>query len=127
MEDARIWEFEERLWHGGQDVYEAQVDEACLMALPAAPWLYESRQAIDAVSHKPRWKNVTFTEQRVSRPQEGLIVIAYRVRAERPEESQADTAYEALCTSVLRRLSHEEWRVVQHQQTPIGAAVGKAD
>ena len=124
MEDARIWEFEERLWHGGREVYEGQVDEACLMALPTDPWLLEGRGAIDAVSDTPRWKTVEFSERKVSRPQEGLIVIAYRVRAARAAEG-GDGAYEALCTSTLRRIAHEEWRVVQHQQTPVGAAVSR--
>jgi hypothetical protein len=38
--------------------------------------------------------------------------------ADRYRELVDDETYEAHCTSTYRRLSHEEWRVVQHQQTP---------
>jgi trehalose-6-phosphate synthase len=70
------------------------------------------------VADTPRWESAEFRDTRVSRPQEGLIVIAYRVAARRGEQS-----YHALCTSTLRRLAHEEWDVVQHQQTPLGVIV----
>ena len=62
----------------------------------------------------PRWEQVSLTERQVARPQEGLIVIGYHVAAHRGDEH-----YEAHCTSVIRRLEHEVWRVVQHQQTPV--------
>jgi ketosteroid isomerase-like protein len=50
----------------------------------------------------------------VRRPEEGLIVLAYKAEAKK----EGGEAYTAHCTSVLRRLAHDEWRVVQHQQTP---------
>ena len=118
MEDERIWTFEEELWLGGGDVYRERVSDDCLMALPAEPYLFGGKEATDAVEHTPRWDKVDFTETRVSRPQEGLIVIAYQVEAHNP-----DKTYRALCTSTLRRLSHEKWDVVQHQQTPLGVIV----
>ena len=40
-------------------------------------------------------------------------MIAYHAKATREAET-----YEAHCTSTYRRLEHEVWRVVQHQQTP---------
>jgi hypothetical protein len=119
MDDARIWEFEEELWRGGADVYREKVDPKCLMALPAEPFIYDGEAAIAAVEHTPRWEQVSFSEQRVARPQEGLIVIAYQVEAAR-----GDKSYRAACSSTLRRLSHEHWTVVQHQQTPLGIVVG---
>lgn len=113
MEDARVWSFEESLWTGGAERYREAVDGECLMVLPSEPYVFTGEQAIEAVSDTPRWSQVTLTERQVSRPQEGLIVIAYYASAEREGER-----YEAHCTSVYRRLAHEEWRVVQHQQTP---------
>lgn len=41
-------------------------------------------------------------------------MVAYNVRAER----EGVSPYEAHCTSTYRRLAHDEWRVIQHQQTP---------
>lgn len=122
MEDERIWKYEKQLWTGGDEVYEQRVSSDCLMALPAEPYLFAGEDATRAVQDTPKWEEVEFAETRVSRPQEGLIVIAYRVKASRGEKS-----YHALCTSTLRRLAHEEWDVVQHQQTPLGVIVSEPD
>ena len=65
----------------------------------------------------PTWDRAELSDRHASRPQEGLIVVAYRVRAEK----DGHAGYEAWCSSVHRRLQHELWPVVQHQQTPVGA------
>ena len=84
------------------------------MVLPTPPYVLAGEQAVEAVSKTPRWTKVELSERQVHRPQEGLIVIAYHAHAERDGVSP----YDAHCTSTYRRLAHEEWRVVQHQQTP---------
>ena len=114
MEDSRVWEFEESLWTADADHYRESIDDACLMVLPTPPFVQTGEQAIQAVIDTPRWSQVTLSEQQVSRPQEGLIVVAYKAEASK----EGGEAYTAWCTSTYRRLSHEEWRVVQHQQTP---------
>lgn len=114
MDDERIWGSEEGLWTGSAERYRASVDDQCLMVLPAPPFVMSGRQAIEAVANTPRWSKVELSERQVARPQEGLIVIAYKAKAER----EGSAPYEAHCTSTYRRLAHEEWRVVQHQQTP---------
>ena len=111
MEDARIWEMEEKLWHGGAEVYEALVDNEAVMALPAAPFIFSRERAIEAVKHSPRWDEVRFSDQQVSRPEEGLIVIGYQVEAKRGGET-----YRCYASSTLRRRGHEDWAVVQHSQ-----------
>lgn len=112
MEDARIWEFEESLWVGDAEHYRELVDDECVMVLPEEPFVLTGEEAIAAVQDTPRWEEVSFSHQQVMRPQEGLIVIGYKAEARRGEE-----AYAAYCTTTIRRLAHEEWRVVQHQQT----------
>lgn len=112
MDDERIWSFEQSLWTQGLDNYREKVDEQVLMVLPRAPFIFSGAEAIEAVAATPVWEGAELTDRRVSRPQEGVIVIAYHVRAHKGEEG-----YEAYCTSVLRRIEHEVWRVVQHQQT----------
>ena len=114
MDDARVWHFEESLWTGDAEHYHELIDDECLMVVPAPPFVLRGQEAAEAVSKTPRWNKVAFSEQRVSRPQEGLIVIAYRAEAHRDGEE----AYVAHCTSTIRRLEHEVWRVIQHQQTP---------
>ncbi len=118
MDDDRIWSFEESLWTADADHYRESIDPACLMVLPAPPYVMSGEQSIQAVIETPRWSRAELTERKVSRPQEGLIVIAYKARAER----EGTAPYEAFCTSTYRRLSHEEWQVVQHQQTIVPTA-----
>ena len=113
MDDDRVWSFEKSLWTGGADHYRELVDDECLMVLPQPPFVLSGSQAIEAVADTPRWSDLELSEQRISRPQEGLIVIAYHAKVSRDDET-----YEAHCTSTYRRLEHDKWRVVQHQQTP---------
>ena len=113
MDDTRIWTFEESLWTKGRENYQAKIDDECIMVLPQPPFVYTAQAAIDAVSDTPRWETVELSEQQVMRPQEGLIVIAYRAKA-----SKGDETYEAHCTTTMHRLAHDDWKVVQHQQTP---------
>jgi hypothetical protein len=123
VDDDRVWSFEKSLWTCDAEHYRELVDEECLMVLPQPPFVLGGTQAIDAVSSTPRWADIDISDQRISRPQEGLIVIAYHAKASR----DGDT-YEAHCTSTYRRLEHEVWRVVQHQQTPpLVTAAAKVD
>ncbi len=114
MDDQRLWDFETSLWTEGPDNYREKVDTEVVMVLPHPPFVLRGDAAIGAVAETPVWDSAELTERQVSRPQEGLIVIGYRVHAQ-----SADEAYEAHCTSTIRRLEHEVWRVVQHQQTPV--------
>jgi len=112
MDDARIWEFEESLWKADAEQYRACIDEAYVLVVPMEPYIMDGKGAAELLAKTPRWDAVEFTQTHVSRPQEGLIVIGYHAHATRGDE-----AYDAWCSSTYRRLAHEEWRVVQHQQT----------
>ncbi len=112
MEDARLWSTEESLWKGGRDVYEKLVSKDCLMVVPAEPYVVSGEQAIDAVSNTPRWEDVRFSDQRIARPEYGMIVCAYHVEATRGDEQCACYA-----TSTYQRCGDHDWQVVQHQQT----------
>jgi Na+-translocating ferredoxin:NAD+ oxidoreductase RnfG subunit len=121
VDDDRVWTFEESLWIGDAEQYHTLIDDACVMVLPEQPFVLSGEQAIEAVSNTPRWSTVTFSEKQVIRPQEGLITIAYKAEAGR---DGAD-GYVAYCTTTMRRLEHDVWRVVQHQQTPTLAVSAK--
>jgi hypothetical protein len=119
MDDDRIWAFEESLWTASREHYADSIDDQCLMVLPAIPFVFTGGQSVEAVSNTPRWEQVSFTDRQVARPQEGLIVIAYKAEA-----SRGDERYTAYCTSTYRHLpgasgerTEERWQVVQHQQT----------
>ena len=111
MEDASIWEMEAKLWCGGAEVYETPIDDNVVMALPQDPFVYSRDAAIAAVMNTPGWEDIEFSGQQVVRPQEGLIAIAYRAEARCGKER-----YVAYCTSTMRRVEHDVWRVVQHSQ-----------
>ena len=121
MDDDRIWRFEEKLWLGDAETYRALIDTECVMALPTKPFVFTADAAIEAVADTPRWSAVAFTERKVQRPEEGLIVIAYRAEASRKGE-----AYVAYATTTLRRRGHEDWVVVQHAQVVPPVAGGAA-
>ena len=113
MEDARIWAFEESLWTADPEHYRDSIDEHCVMVLPTEPFVLGGQAAINAVIDTPRWTSVAISDRQVMRPQEGLIVIAYKAEAAK----DGVPPYQAYCTSTYRRLGHDDWRVVQHQQT----------
>ncbi|WP_380787095.1 DUF4440 domain-containing protein [Sphingomonas sp. R86521] len=113
MDDNRVWEFEESLWTGDAEHYRALIDAECLMVLPVPPYVLGGDEAVATVANTPRWTSVTFSAQRIARPEEGLIVVAYHIAVARDDEH-----YAAHCTSTYRRRAHDDWQVVQHQQTP---------
>ena len=85
MTDDRVWEFEESLWTGTAEHYRELVDPGCLMVLPEPPFVLVGEQAIAAVSDTPRWTRVTTSARQIQRPQEGLIVVGYKVEAFKAE------------------------------------------
>ena len=115
MDDDRLWGFEQSLWIEGRDNYREKVGPDVVMVLPRPPYILKGDEAIEAVMATPVWDRADLTERHVARPQEGMIVVAYRVKADKDD----DEGYEAWCSSVYRRLEHEVWQVVQHQQTVI--------
>ncbi len=122
MEDASIWELEAKLWRGGAEVYAQLVDDNVVMALPQDPFVFSREEAIAAVTNTPRWEEINFSRQQIVRPQEGLIAIAYRAEARRGEER-----YVAYCTSTMRRIKHDVWRVVQHSQVVVPVETARND
>lgn len=114
MDDDRVWEFEESLWTGSSEHYRELIDDACLMVLPSPPYVLGGDEAIAAVAATPRWTTVELSNKLIARPEEGLIVVAYQIAARRDDQS-----YDANCTSTFRRRGHDDWQVVQHQQTPL--------
>jgi len=111
MDDDRVWNFETGLWKASEERYHERVDPECIMALSHAPYLFQGEAAVEAVTGTPEWDEVSFSNRSISRPQEGLIVVGYEVDAHK-----GDTHFRAACTSVYRRIEHEEWTVVQHAQ-----------
>lgn len=114
MEDQRAWAIEKTLWIGNPASYPALMDPSCLIVIPAPPHILSAEEALRGMAQAPRWSGVEFSDTRVERPKKGLIVLAYSVQANRADNAD----YRAYCTSTWQRKGHEDWRLVQHQQTP---------
>lgn len=114
MDESRIWAAEEQLWTGDADTYRDRIADACLMVVPADPFILEGAEAADAMAQTPRWSEVQLDQRRLGKPRKGTIVLAYQATARR--DGAAD--YRAHCTTTWRRFAKGDWRVVQHQQTP---------
>lgn len=112
MDDARLWGSETSLWTAEPDHYREIIADDALMVLPGHANVLVGSDAIHAVSATPRWTTVKFSDQQVSRPQEALIVIAYAVEAHLDNE-----VYRARCSTTYLRRAHEDWHVIQHQQS----------
>ena len=115
MQDQEIRDFETSLWTGTAENYREKMDqENVVVAIPVQPFLLKGGAAIEAVEDTPRWSSVEMENVHISRPEHGLITLAYKAIAKRENDEEA---YEAFCTSTYRRLDDEEWRVIQHSQT----------
>jgi hypothetical protein len=113
MTDEDAWAVEERLWTGGEAYFAKAIDPACLMIFPGAGVL-DAEASLDGLKAAPRWQSVEMDARRVTRPADGLIVLAYRARGHR----EGQKPYEAWCGSSYR-FAAGEWRLFQHQQTPV--------
>lgn len=120
MDDNRVWAFEESLWRASGERYHERVDPECVMVLSHAPHLFCGEDAVQAVSGTPAWDEVAFSDTQVSRPEEGLIVVGYRITA-----SKGGEAFSATCSSVYRQRGHEDWTVVQHAQLALPASASQ--
>ena len=114
MADDGLWKTEEGLWTGGVEAYEEYLDVDCIMAFPPPVGIMRRKSILDSISKASRWTAVEMVDRQLSRPREDIAVLGYRARAKRGEES-----YGAMCTSVYVARD-ARWRMVQHQQTPIG-------
>ncbi|AWI57748.1 hypothetical protein AB395_00002095 [Sinorhizobium fredii CCBAU 45436] len=114
MDEREAWERERRLWLEGAGLYQQLLDSECLMAF-APVGILAGVEIIRALDGMPRWLDVEMTEQRSARPNDSVLVLAYRADARR----DPDVSYAAYCTSTYARTG-EDWRLLQHQQTPIG-------
>lgn len=117
MDDALVWAFEDSLWKADEAHYRESIAPDYLLVVPTPPYVLTGEQAVEKLAQTPRWQSVAFSEQHIARPHGdhgGLIVIAYHVEA----QGAGDQPYSADCSSVYLRIAHDDWKVVQHQQTP---------
>lgn len=111
-----LWREEREFWLSGAAEAARKLDDACLMAL-APQGILTRRRVVESLSSAPRWQEVTLAD-RASIETDEICVLAYHATARR---AGAET-YRALCTTTWIRRDGD-WRIVQHQQTPVQGAV----
>lgn len=114
MSDDELWRIERDFWLKHREHFHEHASGDCVLAFPEPTGLMDKTTALSALSGAPRWSDVVLEERCLVRPADDVVVLGYRVTAERPGER----TYEALCTTTYVRRDRR-WLLVQHQQTPV--------
>lgn len=113
-----LWSLERQFWLSGAEFYERTLAPQVLMVFPPPVGILDRAATVDSIGSAARWQNVSFTEQQLVAAKSDTVVLAYAAHADRGGE---DSRYAAQCSSVYVR-DDGGWRLVLHQQTPMGKA-----
>jgi len=108
---------EKSLWTGGPDAYRRHVDETCLLAFTKMAGVYSSDDITATVADGPRWQELEIDVQGLVQPAADVAMLTYRASAIRGD----DERYRALVGSGYVRRD-DGWKLMYHQQTPLGEA-----
>ena len=112
----RLLDIERRLWTGGPEEYRRHLDPDCLIAFSDEVVGVSSRDEIArSAADSPRWRDLDLDFRGLIRPSDDVALLTYRASASRGESDH----YEALASSCYM-CRNGEWRMVFHQQTPLG-------
>jgi hypothetical protein len=114
LPDEAVWDLETRFWQGDEAFYDAWLAAQALMVFPDPTGILDRTAILASIRGTPRWTDVRFTQDRLTRPAAGVVVVAYRVEARREGH---DAAYAAWVSSTYTR-SDGVWSLALHQQTP---------
>jgi hypothetical protein len=114
MTEQDLWRLEEGFWTGGEDFYERHLSADALMVLPEPAGIMDRGATLESIRSGGRWTDIAFSDQRITRPAEAIVVLVYSAKAAR---ANTDTTYSAQCSSVYVS-STGDWRLALHQQTP---------
>ncbi|BBK30068.1 hypothetical protein EDC65_4686 [Stella humosa] len=115
MKHDDAWRTERSFWLEGIEQFESGLAQHCVMAFPEPVGILVGDDILHGLAGAPRWNSLDITHQVLTRPDDDSCVLGYRADARR----DAGDAYAAFCTSTYRRTG-AGWKLVQHQQTPIG-------
>jgi len=118
-DDQTLIEIERRLWTNDAAFYQENLAEDALLVFAETGPISRS-VAVDAIRRENvenrRWAEVQFDDVRTLRISAESIVLYYRVTSRWAHESEARHAH---ASSVYVRRG-DGWKLVFHQQTPIG-------
>jgi hypothetical protein len=112
--DAPVhWALEREFWTGGAAFYEQHLAADCLMAFAPPAGVMTRDQIVQSIAQAPRWRQVTFTRQRLLSLSDTAVILVYNAAAQREGES---STYHATISSTYRR-RNSTWELVFHQQS----------
>lgn len=114
MTEKAVWDLERGFWLDGEAHFRKVMAERCVMVFAEPVGIIEGEAIVESLSQMPRWATVEMSQRTFSTIGGGVVVLAYRAEAAR---DGADT-YRALCSSTYAK-QDGEWRLVQHQHTPV--------
>ncbi len=113
MTETELLEIEEELAGGSGPEYERRLAEDAVVIVPGRALGKE--ETVSAMDESPGWDEFRIAGARVIEPRPGVAVLTYRFDGRRGGEDP----YAALMSSIYSSASGE-WRLLLHQQTPIG-------
>lgn len=114
IDDTEIWTLEREFWLSGADFFTRTMARNCLMVFPDPVGILTGPNIPKTLKGVPRWSTISMTEQR-SAVDGATVTLVYRAEAVR----EGEPPYRALCSSTYVGRKGK-WRLLQHQQTPLG-------
>ncbi|HWB69482.1 MAG TPA: nuclear transport factor 2 family protein [Solirubrobacterales bacterium] len=116
-----LFAIEEELAAGDGDAYERRLSQDALVVLPEGTGL-DREATVEAMNASPGWDEFALHERRALALGEDAALLTYRFVGRRGGDT-----YQAVLTSAYRRDAAGTWRLVHHQQTPMGPAASDDD
>lgn len=110
-----FWRIEERFWLAGEEFFRQRLDAECMMVFPEPVGILAGNAILETLKDAPRWDSVQMGDRRTALTDD-LAILAYSAEGRRDGKQR----YRALCSSTYARRGGGDWRLIQHQQTPVG-------
>jgi hypothetical protein len=110
----RLFDLEEGFWEGDAEFYRLNADENCLVAFPGMVDVLDNEALAGTVKEDSRWKDVSFSAEKLLCPTPGVAVIAYEASARKeggePQRSSVSSGY-------IER--DGKWKLAWHHHAPL--------
>jgi hypothetical protein len=114
--DQDLLTLEKGFWTEGGDYYRDHVDDECLVAFEGMAGVHSNEEIAGMNPGAGNWTGARLEEKGLIKTSEDSVILTYEARATKKD----GTPHHALCSTGY--VKHDgEWKMVFHQQTPIGA------
>jgi hypothetical protein len=105
---------ERTLWAAEAEAYRRNLDDRCLIAFTQMAGVSSREEIAGSVEGSQRWSDLDLEVVGLLQPTPDVALLTYRASGSRGDES-----YRALVSSGYARRD-DGWKMVFHQQTPLG-------